>query len=215
MSQPTSFVYLVDDDPSIRSSLSRLLRAVGYEVATFESAGAFLAEASPDDRGCLVLDITMPVMDGLTLQEKMNERGLDLPIVFITGFGNVSASVKALKGGAVDFLEKPFDDDELLEAIELAIERGEAFRSQRDARSIVKQKLDELTPREYQILTHVVAGFLNKVTARELDVSEKTVKVHRGRVMTKMGARSLADLVRMAETAGVEPATRQKVWGAP
>lgn len=211
--QPQFTIHVVDDDASVRSALSRLFRSVGRAVKTYDSAEAYLSEASPDNSGCVVLDIMMPGMDGLTLQERMFERGLSAPIVFISAHGDISASVRAMKHGAVDFLEKPFDDQDLLSAVDRAIELDVEFRKQQAARLSVQQGLDRLTPRESEILTYVISGMLNKVIARELEVSEKTVKVHRGRVMKKMGARSLADLVRMAETAGIEPAKRRDSRG--
>jgi len=196
-------VHVVDDDASVRSALSRLFRASGHSVRTFESAQAYLAEASPEEPGCVVLDIRMPGMDGLTLQEHMASRGFNAPIVFVSAHGDVSASVRAMKGGAVDFLEKPFEEDDLLGAVDRAIELDAELRERRNSNAQFRDGLENLTSREYEVMTHVIAGRLNKVIARELDISEKTVKVHRGRVMSKMEAGSLADLVRMAERAGV------------
>jgi len=196
-------VHVVDDDESIRSALSRLFRAAGHSVRTFESAQAYLAEASPDEPGCLVLDIRMPGMDGLTLQERMSDRGFNAPIVFVSAHGDISTSVRAMKLGAVDFLEKPFDDEDLLDAVVRAIEVDVELTKQRHTSARFRRGLEHLTSREYEVMTHVIAGRLNKVIARDLDISEKTVKVHRGRVMKKMEAGSLAELVRMAERAGV------------
>ena len=199
-------VHVVDDDASIRSSLSRLFRATGHYVRAFESAQAYLAEASPEDPGCVVLDIRMPGMDGLTLQERMSDQGFYSPIVFVSAHGDISASVRAMKGGAVDFLEKPFEEEDLLRAVDRAIELDEELRERRDSNARFEHGLEALTSREYQVMTHVIAGKPNKVIARELDVSEKTIKVHRGRVMKKMEARSLADLVRMTERADIQAA---------
>ena len=196
-------VHVVDDDESIRSALSRLFRATGHSVRTFESAQAYLAEASPDEPGCVVLDIRMPGMDGLTLQEHMSDRGFNAPIVFVSAHGDVSTSVRAMKLGAVDFLEKPFDDEDLLDAVARAIEVDVELTKRRRTSARFRRGLEHLTSREYEVMTHVIAGRLNKVIARELDISEKTIKVHRGRVMKKMEAGSLAELVRMAERAGV------------
>ncbi len=196
-------VHVVDDDESVRSALSRLFRATGHSVRTFESAQAYLAEASPEEPGCVVLDIRMPGMDGLTLQERMSERGFNAPIVFVSAHGSVSASVRAMKHGAVDFLEKPFEEDDLLGAVDRAIALDVELRERRSSNARFRRGLENLTSREYEVMTHVIAGRLNKIIARELGVSEKTVKVHRGRVMKKMEARSLAELVRMAERAGV------------
>ena len=195
--------HVVDDDESVRSALSRLFRASGHSVQTFESAQAYLAEASPEEPGCVVLDIRMPGMDGLTLQGRMSDLGFNQPIVFVTAHGDVSASVRAMKHGAVDFLEKPFEEDDLLGAVDRAIALDVELRERRSSNARFRRGLENLTSREYEVMTYVISGRLNKVTARELGVSEKTVKVHRGRVMKKMEARSLAELVRMAERAGV------------
>ena len=200
-------VHVVDDDESIRSALSRLFRSTGHSVKTFESAQAYLEKASPDEPGCVVLDIRMPGMDGLTLQERMSDQGFDAPIVFVSAHGDIPASVRAMKHGAVDFLEKPFEADVLLGAVDRAMAIDAELRERHSANARFQRGLEELTSREYEVMTHVIAGRLNKVIARELDVSEKTVKVHRGRVMKKMEARSLAELVRMAERAGVLAAT--------
>ncbi len=196
-------VQVVDDDESVRSALSRLFRATGHSVRTFESAQAYLAEASPEEPGCVVLDIRMPGMDGLTLQERMSAQGFNAPIVFVSAHGDISASVRAMKNGAVDFLEKPFEEDDLLGAVDRAIELDAELRERRSSNARFRRALANLTSREYEVMTHVIAGRLNKVIARNLDISEKTVKVHRGRVMKKMEARSLEELVRMAERAGV------------
>ena len=196
-------VHVVDDDASVRSALGRLFRATGHFVKTFESAQEYLTKASPDDPGCVVLDVKMPGMDGLALQEHMSERGLDSPIVFVSAHGDVPASVRAMKHGAVDFLEKPVEEDDLLGAVDRAIALDAELRERRSSSERFRSGIEKLTSREYEVMTHVIAGRLNKVIARELDVSEKTVKVHRGRVMKKMEAKSLAELVRMAERAGV------------
>ena len=203
---PQFTVHVVDDDASVRSALSRLFRSAGHATRTYDTARAYLEESSPEEPGCVVLDIKMPGMDGLTLQERMSERGLNAPIVFISGHADVASSVRAMKHGAVDFLEKPFHDQDLLGAVDHAIELDGALRKQQDARAQTMRALERLTSREYEVMTYVIAGRLNKVIARELEVTEKTVKVHRGRVMKKMGARSLAELVRMAERAGIEAA---------
>ena len=199
-------IHVVDDDASVRSSLARLFGSAGHGVRTFDTALAYLKESSPDEPGCVVLDIKMPGMDGLTLQERMSERGLSAPIVFISGHADVAQSVRAMKHGAVDFLEKPFDVQDLLDAVDRAIELDTALRKQRDGSAQTIRGLERLTSREYEVMTHVIAGRLNKVIAKELEVTEKTVKVHRGRVMKKMEARSLAELVRMTERAGIEGA---------
>ena len=203
---PQFTVHVVDDDESVRTALSRLFRSSGHTAKTYDTARAYLDESSPDEPGCVVLDIKMPGMDGLTLQERMAERGLSAPIVFISGYADVSQSVRAMKHGAVDFLEKPFDDKDLLNAVDRAIELDTALRKQRDGSAQTMLGLERLTSREYEVMTHVITGRLNKVIAQQLEVTEKTVKVHRGRVMKKMGAGSLAELVRMTERAGIEGA---------
>lgn len=204
--QPQFTVHVVDDDPSVRSALSRLFRSVGHGVMTFESALAYLEDPPNDGPGCLVLDINMPGMDGLSLQDQMSERGLEVPIIFISGQGDIPSSVRAMKGGAVDFIEKPFQDDDLLDAVNRAAEVDTESRLRQVATSQIARGLERLTPREFEVMTWVIAGRLNKVIANELGVSEKTVKVHRGRVMNKMEAGSLADLVRMTERAGIPAA---------
>ena len=196
-------VHVVDDDESVRRALSRLLRASGHSVQTFESAQAYLAEASREESGCVVLDLRMPGMNGLALQRHMSDRGFNQPIVFISGQGSIPASVRAMKHGAVDFLEKPLEEDDLLDAVGRAIVLDAELRERRNLNARFRRGLENLTSREYEVMTHVIGGRRNKIIARELDVSEKTVKVHRGRVMKKMEARSLAELVRMAERAGV------------
>ncbi len=196
-------VHVVDDDESVRSALSRLFRATGHSVRTFESAQEYLADASPEEPGCVVLDVRMPGMDGLTLQECMSERGFNAPIVFVSAHGDISVSVRAMKRGAVDFLEKPLEEDDLLGAVDRAIALDAERRERRSSNARFRSGLENLTSREYEVMTHVIAGRPNKVIAHELDVSEKTIKVHRGRVMKKMEAGSLADLVRMTERAGV------------
>ena len=205
-SQARVTVSVVDDNASVRSALSRLLRSAGYTARTFDTARAYLEGSSTEEPGCVVLDIKMPGMDGLALQERMSEKGRSTPIVFISGHADVTASVRAMKHGAVDFLEKPFGDQDLLDAVDRAIELDSVLRRQRDGNAQTLHGLDRLTPREYEVMTYVISGRLNKVIALELEVSEKTVKVHRGRVMKKMGAKSLAELVRMAERAAIEPA---------
>jgi FixJ family two-component response regulator len=198
-------VYVVDDDPSVRKALERLLRSAGHEVEPFPSAMEFMDFAHPDTPGCLILDIRMPGMSGLELQERMAERNVSIPIVFITGHGTVPASVKALKAGAMDFLQKPFEDWELLEAVSLGIEKHRILRQGQEEMETLRTRLDTLTPREREVFGLVVRGMLNKQVAFDLGTTEKTIKVHRGRVMEKMGARSLADLVRFGEKLGIRP----------
>ena len=192
-------VYVVDDDPGLRQALSRLLRSVGLGVRTFGSAKDFLRDTRPKAAGCLVLDVRMPGMDGLDLQREMANAGIHLPIVFITGHGDIQMSVKAMKAGAIEFLTKPFRDQDLLDAIQTAIERSRASEQIRAEGAELGRRLHALTPRELQVMQYVVKGLPNKQIAALLGTSEVTIKVHRARVMQKMKAESLADLVRMTE----------------
>lgn len=201
-------VYVVDDDESVRRALSRLMRAAGLEAKTFPSAQAFLDHPSPDRPACLVLDIRLPGPSGLDLQSALSQAQRDIPIVFITGHGTVPASVRAMKGGAVDFLQKPFDDRDLLDGVKRGLQRSREARAGRAERSEIEGRLGRLTPREREVLELVVVGLLNKQIADKLGIAEKTIKVHRGRVMQKMEANSVADLVRMTERVGPQP-TRQ------
>ena len=196
-------VFVVDDDRSIRSAVARLLRGEGFPVETFESAQHFLSDEIPKGPSCLVLDVRMPEIGGLDLQERLGRAGPDVAIVFLTGHGDVPTSVRAMKAGAVDFLQKPFEADDLLAAVRRAIEVSERSRAARSEREGLEARLGMLTPREREVLALVVAGLPNKLVADRLGTSEKTIKVHRGRVMAKMGAPSLADLVRMGETLGL------------
>jgi len=191
-------VIVIDDDPSVRKSLSRLLRAVGYAVETFPSASAFLARPRPDVPhaiACLILDVAMPGLNGLELQEALGEDGP--PIVFITGHGNIPMTVRAMKQGAVDFLAKPFDGKDLLDAVATALRRAEVTCARRAAQAVFRQREATLTPREREVMAWVTTGVLNKQIAAELGIKEGTVKVHRGRVMSKMGVPSVAELVKM------------------
>ena len=203
--QPTVFV--VDDDASIRKSLARLLRSAGYLVETFASAREFLA-SEPEGQGpsCMVLDIRMRGLDGLDLQEELVRRDYSLPIVFITGHGDVPSSVSAMKKGAVDFLEKPFDDNELLQAVAVAHQKDSRARTRLMELEEIGRRLETLTPREKEVLTYVISGMLNKQVAYALNITEKTVIVHRGRVMEKMGVGSVAELVQLSTKAGIQPA---------
>lgn len=203
---PRPLVLVVDDDADVRRSLERLIRSVGLEVETFDSAQAFLRREPPDGPACLVLDVRMQGLSGLDLQQKLSAAGLSVPIVFMTGHGTIPMSVRAMKAGAVDFLQKPFDDQVLLDAVQQAIDLDRQSKEVQAERLAIDGRIETLTPREREVFTLVVSGLLNKQVAGELGTSEKTVKVQRARVMQKMQADSLADLVRMAERAGIPPA---------
>ncbi len=192
-------VYVVDDDPSVGKALERLMRSAGHDVRAFTSALDFIRCRNLEAPACLILDVSMPDLNGLELQEYLADRGISLPIVFITGHGTVSMSVKAMKAGAVDFLQKPFSDTDLLNAISHAIETDRRAIKEREGLKELRERMETLTPREREVFQFVVTGLLNKQTASKLGTAEKTVKVHRARVMAKMGAQSLADLVRFAD----------------
>lgn len=198
-------VFVVDDDPSILKAMSRLLGMAGLRVATFSSPQAFLDAYDSAARGCILLDITMPGLDGIELQQTLNRIGCTLPIVFLTGCGDIPTSVRAMKHGAADFLTKPVDDDALLDALRHALEREAANRQTNAELAIIRGRLGSLTPREREVLGYVVGGRLNKQIAATLGTTEKTVKVHRARIMEKMRAESLAELVHLANRAGVIP----------
>ena len=198
--QPDAVVAIVDDDPSVRDGLSSLIRSAGLQVETFESAQEFLARPGGEAPSCLVLDLQLPGLSGLDLQKRMAEVGVEIPIVFLTGHGNIPASVQAMKAGAVEFLTKPFDEHDLLQAIEEAVERDRRNRQQHAEMHELQDLYESLTAREQEVMQHVISGLLNKQIAAELNIAEYTVKIHRGRVMRKMHAQSLADLVRMAES---------------
>lgn len=196
-------VFIVDDDAPLRKSLRNLIRSVGLRVELFASAQEFLQSRQPDAPSCLVLDVRMPGLSGLDLQKQTSDAGLEIPIIFITGHGDVPMTVRAMKAGAVEFLTKPFRDQDLLDAIQQALEQSRKAREQQAATKQLRQRFALLTPREREVMERVVAGLLNKQIGAELGTSETTVKIHRHQVMEKMGAGSLPELVRMADRLGI------------
>jgi FixJ family two-component response regulator len=204
MSPAKPAVYVVDDDPSVRVAMERLLKSVGLTVKTFASAREFLDQATPEWSGCLIVDLRMPGMGGLDLQDQLSARQVSLPVIFLTGYGTVPASVRAMKAGAVDFLEKPVDDQRLLDAVHEALERDREVRLNQAEMQALQQRLAILTPREYEVFTFIISGRLNKQAAAALGTTEKTIKVHRARIMEKLQCASLAELVRLAEKAGIK-----------
>lgn len=193
------FVFVVDDDPSVRSSLKLLIGTVGLHVESFESTNSFLERDFPDAPSCLVLDVRLHGSSGLDFQRELAARKIRIPIIFITGYGDIPMSVSAMKGGAVEFLTKPFRDQDLLDAIRVALERDRVSRLQEKELKEIQRRFDSLTLREQEVISLVVSGMLNKQIADALGTAENTVKVHRSRAMEKMHAQSLADLVRMIE----------------
>src|SRR5262245_37717155 len=203
MSEKDGLVFVVDDNPAMRRSLEDLIRSVGLEAEGFPSAQEFLRRKRPDVPGCLVLDVRLPGLSGLDLQKRMIEAAMEIPIIFITGHGDIPMTVQAMKAGAVEFLTKPFRDQDLLDAIQQALERDRKAREQRVEMKGLRRRFDSLTPREREVMALMVAGLLNKQIAGALGTSETTVKIHRHHVIEKMGAGSLADLVRMADRLGI------------
>jgi FixJ family two-component response regulator len=203
-SDPTQVIFVIDDDASMRNAISRLFNAVGLTVRMFASAHEFLDSKLPDIPGCIVLDVRLPGLSGLDLQREMVARGIHIPIVFITGHGDIPMSVQAMKAGAVEFLTKPFRDQDLLDAVSAGIHRDRKARKQRAELAELRDNLAYLTQREREVMSLVVAGLLNKQIALRLGTSEKTIKIHRSHVMRKMHADSLAKLVKMAQKLGLD-----------
>jgi len=202
MNDMKEIVFVVDDDLDVLKSLARLLRSADLEVATFGSPGEFLLQHDPRAAGCLVLDLSMPGLNGLELQEALTAKGCAIPIIFLTGRGDIPMSVQAMKRGALDFLTKPVNDEDLLKAVAAALEKDRVERQNRAELDEIQQRLATLTQREREVLTHVVSGQLNKQIASDVGTVEKTIKVHRARVMEKMKVRSVAELVRLTERVG-------------
>lgn len=204
MNEPT--VYIIDDDLSVRKGLTRLVKAAGIHAESFESATEFLDSGECQEHGCIILDVHMPEMTGPELQEKLVEAGCSMPIIFLSAHEDVPTTARAMKKGAVNFLTKPVNVDELLTAIDESLARDLENRAKNDEISSILERIKQLTPRENEVMTFVITGMLNKQIAAEMDISEETVKIHRGRVMQKLGIVSVAELVRICEKAGVKPA---------
>jgi FixJ family two-component response regulator len=199
MSEERPTIFVVDDDASMREALKNLLRSVGLEVQTFSSAQEFLSSERSKAAGCLVLDVRLPGLSGLDLQRELAQANVQIPIVFITAHGDIQMSVRAIKAGAVEFLTKPFRDQDLLDAVRQAIDRDRASRVQQAEMAVLRERYESLSPREQEVMTRVVRGLLNKQIAGELGISEATVKMHRGQLMHKMGAGSLAGLIEISQ----------------
>ena len=203
MEENKASVYIIDDDDAVRDSLSIQLESTGYEVASFPSAIGFLEIATSLQPGCVISDVQMPDMDGMELQQRLNDMKLDFPVVIVTGHADVALAVRAMKAGAVDFIEKPFDEDAILNSVQHAQTRFAAQRATAQAGATAREKLATLTPREREVFDEMVRGKQNKMIAYDLDISPRTVEVHRARVLEKLEARSLSELVRLALAAGV------------
>jgi FixJ family two-component response regulator len=205
MSDTRFVIFLVDDDPGVLKALTRMLSTHGYEVRAFSSSTEFLAQHDRSIPGCAIFDVSMPDLDGIELQAALKAGGVERPVIFITGVGDIPVTVQAMKAGAFDFLTKPVKSRQLLAAVALAAEKEAQALELRSELAAIDDRISRLTPREREVLTHVIAGRLNKQIAAALGTVEKTIKLHRGRVMQKMGVRSVADLVRISERAGIRP----------
>jgi len=203
MNETLPIVFVVDDESAVGVSIKRLLHSVGLEARHFTSASEFLRAKLPDAPGCIVLDVRLPDLSGLDLQQELAKANVDLPVIFVTGHADIPMTVRAMKAGAVEFLTKPFREQELLEAVQRAISRHRQTRDQRASMRVLQSRYELLTPREREVYPLIASGLLNKQVAAELNTSEKTIKVHRGQLMQKMEAHSLSDLIRMAEQLGV------------
>jgi len=203
MTEPVPMVFVVDDDPSVRRAIKRLVESVGLRVELFGSVLEFRSTSHPDVASCLVLDIRLPGISGLDFQRELLKTHNEIPMIFITAHADIPMTVRAMKAGAVEFLTKPFRDQDLLDAIQVALERARATRKRQAETAVLRERLESLTPREREVLPLVVSGLLNKQVAAELGTTEATVKVHRSQLMKKMGADSLPELVRIAEKIGV------------
>ena len=208
MAPLNSVVFAIDDDPSVRKGLARLLRSAGYKQEMFESAGDFLARPAHSGPSCVIVDVQMPVLNGMDFQETLLQQHREEQLVFITGHGNIPMCAQAMKAGAVDFLRKPFDDDELLQCVQKALARSAEQRRRSTERTEARRLLDLLTPREFEVMELVITGMLNKQIAGDLGTAEKTVKVHRGRMMQKLGVASVAELVHLVQRACLTPSSK-------
>jgi FixJ family two-component response regulator len=202
-SEPEAVIFVVDDDPSVREAMRRLFKSVGLRAELFGSAAEFLQSKLPDAPRCLVLDVRLPGLSGLDFQTELAKANIQIPIIFMTGHGDIPMTVKAMRAGAVEFLPKPFRDQDMLDAVRLGLERDRARRLDEKQGADIRVKLASLTPRELEVMGWVTAGLMNKQIAGEMNLAEITIKLHRANVMRKMGAKSLADLVRMADAAGI------------
>jgi len=200
-------VYIIDDDPSARNGLTRLVNAAGLKAVPYASAEEFLVSGNQDGPGCIILDVRMPDMTGPELQDELGKGDYCMPIVFLSAFADVRTTARTMKKGAIDFLTKPVDRDDLLDAIHMSLNKNAENRAHRSENAIIKEHIKRLTPREYEVMTYVITGMLNKQIAAEMSISEETIKIHRSRLMHKLEIVSVAELVRLCQKAGIEPAS--------